>query len=104
MKKYLKEILKFFLVFLLILLGIGLVFTLYMNNIKKKNDEFARNDRISYKKNVNRIEYEYTTKSTDSVQKELVKDPDDQNKSYELTILWMPRKNSPSLYGQEIKI
>lgn len=95
MKKYLKEILKFFLVFLLILLGIGLVFSLYMNNIKKKNDEFARNDRISYKKNVNRIEYEYTTKSTDSVQKELVKDPDDKNKSYELYYPMDAKKKLP---------
>lgn len=106
MNKYLKEILKFFLVFILILLGLGLVFSLYMNSIKKKNDSFAKEDRISYKKNTNRIEYEYSGENIEDIQEEYISDNKDKSayKIYYPTnidtklplIIWACDKNSSS--------
>lgn len=84
MNKYLKEILKFLLGFIIILLVIAFVFSLYINKIKRKNDEFAKNNVISYKKNENRIEYQYSQDMLNTVQIEKVKNPENKNIEYNI--------------------
>lgn len=84
MKKYLKEVVKFIVVLIVIILGLSLILSLYTNSIRKANDEFAKSDQIAYKKNVNRIEYEYSNENLENVQKEKVKDPDRKDSNIQI--------------------
>lgn len=88
MRKYLKEILKFSLYFILIVLTIFIILTIRSNNIKQKNNNFAMFDKITYKKNENRIEFEYSKNNSNNIKKEYIKDPLDINNKY---LLYYPK-------------
>ncbi|MDD7305135.1 MAG: hypothetical protein PUG67_00955 [Peptoniphilaceae bacterium] len=84
MNKYLKETLKFLFGFILIILAIFFVYRLHLHNIIKKNEEFAKYNTISYKQNVNRIEYEFSKNPAEDIQEETITDKKDKSKKYQI--------------------
>lgn len=88
MKKYIKEILKFLLGFILVFLTIFMIFTIHTNRIKQKNNEFVKSDQLTYKKNQNRIEFEYSKNDFSKIEKEVIKEPANVNNEY---IIYYPQ-------------
>lgn len=94
MRKYLEEILKFLLGFILFILTIFIIITIHTSKIKEKNNEFAKSDQIIYKKNENRIEFEYSKDNLSQIQKEFIKYPEDINNEY---LLYYPQYKDEKL-------